>query len=929
VNIITGPLVPRPRQRNIDSMPVELIGADRLGWFVEHLRQADKVAVDTETFHGTFTQAKADSERARALADWQTAADRAAANGSKPPKAPTEKDQLWIDLRVISVATRHVTDGKPVYGCYVLDARNLPKAGVASAMAAIDEAYGWNVDFDENVLNLYGTPVRRWRDGKLDEAVYWAGMPGRSWWLSLAEAAKRYLDYEVEGKGSTQTSYDEHSELTVDQIEYAGRDALVTLYLAEHFADMLAEADLTYVANLEQDQRPFLVEMMANGIPFDKDAWLEHIDTRRVALDEACVAIAQIVVGDKRVTSAKPNDDKVLVAVFEDGARRDLFNPDSDPQLRQAFNLHDTEAVHSKFGRLFEPTDKVDAATLKELKLQGSRLAPAVLAYRKLAKEVTTYGENFMKFWSDGRIRSRYKQAQTATGRLAADLPNPQNLPGETKRYTLPAKHRRMIAADYSQAELRCLAAMADEPAMLQPFFDGLDLHDETARQVFGVVLSDLKKTDPEAAKKMRTKVKGVNFGIPYGMQANALARRLIADGVLDGSTPEEEAAAVKEARDIIDKVMKSRPLMAAWLEKRDEFVRAFANNPGPVDWDASFKLLETFEQFEQLRRDFKRRNKRYPTARELAELGSPEPTLFDPGWDEETLAAKTADVDWAFRYDAPVVLRPAKIENGRAYHDPVAFESRTQAGRRRIFAVVMNSGYQRNEDDGGNGGKKNDMFSGLVTSAMLVAATSDKPEPCRIRDAWAKSNGVTLPQGTDRFAPFDGEKPAAFKARQRKLANEERTRCAKAFDGDKRHKKTEFVRHVCEQMGHDKAQFLLSRALADTIGALGPAFRNHPIQGAVADITAKAFAELILLKNDFPDLVWAQSVHDSIIGECDEVNAIELAVRLRTIMENAMVELFPTVPSKVDAEVCTDLSEGGIETSITPEIVQQYLVAV
>ena len=133
-------------------------------------------------------------------------------------------------------------------------------------------------------------------------------------------------------------------------------------------------------------------------------------------------------------------------------------------------------------------------------------------------------------------------------------------------------------------------------------------------------------------------------------------------------------------------------------------------------------------------------------------------------------------------------------------------------------------------------------------------------------------------------------------------------------------------MRYVGEQMGPDGNEFLLSRALADAIGALGPAFRNHPIQGAVADICGRAFAELLSLRDEFPDLVWVQSVHDSIIGECDEANAVAVAVRMTVAMEQAMESFFPTVPSKVDAEVCVNLDESGIEVEIDRDMVNHIM---
>jgi hypothetical protein len=550
-----------------------------------------------------------------------------------------------------------------------------------------------------------------------------------------------------------------------------------------------------------------------------------------------------------------------------------------------------------------------------------------VLAYRKLTKQISTYGDNFSKFWSGGRLRPRYKQTQTATGRLASDKPNGQNLVGRLKDFIKALEGRRLIACDYSQAELRGLADMAAEPAMLIPFREGKDLHDETALQVFGVVMSDLKKSDPSAAKKLRTKVKGVNFGIPYGMAGAALARRLTNQGV--PTTVQEASATIKQ-------IMEARPKMAAWLKERDNFVDSFSKNPGPVDYGASFKLLDLWQRFESKRRSMKKQMRRLPSAAELVEASiSPQLSLFEPEMDPAEREQLIADVDWAFRYDAPVLLRPPVfMADGRAIYEPVAFESRTVSGRRRIFAVVMDSGYQRSDDDTGGGGKKTDMFNGFVTHAALKLATTNKPFGSKVRDEWADKHDLALPRGMNRGPAPTGNRNADADAR-RTFDNEERTRVVNLFKGDKRALKTQFVLDMFDALndayGADAVQGFLATATQSAISALGPAFRNHPIQGGVSDIAASAFAKLMLLCDEYPDLIWVQTVHDSIVGECDAANAVEIAIRQRALMEDAMLELFPNVPAKVDADICIHLGEGsieeggGCERSITDEEVEEY----
>lgn len=922
MRVIDTPLMPRPVRRDVSIYePVLITHELGLAALDAAIEAADAVAVDTETHDaivrvpgGLWYRDRDRADKAQSAPDADIP-EPAEAQETEPGDAATQpgdgalfdsnafndwdpfdgsddEDEapdpqgLWMAARVISVGVRIGPPRTGEYSTWVIDLRDLDPAAVANTMAKIKVAEGWNADFDEEVLEIYGAPVPKWRDGKISDSLLWAGTPGRSWYLSLAEAARRYLDIEIDGKGTTQTSYDESTTLTDEQVRYAGHDALLPLWLAEEFDDLIDAAGLTLAAELEHGQRPFLRAMMRDGFPFAVDRWSALLDEKQRAFDEVNRKLASL-------TGA-------------DGSPKANFNPGSDVELRAAFNTYETELVKSFFGgRLFSEHDKVDASQMKALRNEGSQIAATILELRKIAKYLTTYGAEFIKYCVNGRIRPRYKQTLTSTGRLASDRPNGQNAPQEAKEYIEAPPGWVLIDSDYSQAELRALADMAEEPAMLEAFFAGLDLHDETARQVFDIVLSELKKSDPNEAKKIRTKVKGVNFGIPYGMQAAALALRLSNEGV---------PTTIDEARELINKIMASRPKMAAWLNERDEFVKAFSMNPGPVDWDASFKLLKLWQEYESPRRAFKKKNKRYPSAAELVDITTPaQLSLFEPPMTDEERLAKIADVDWAFRYDAPVVLRPGVAEaDGKTYYDPIAFESRTNSGRRRLFMVVMDSGYQRSEDDDKTGSKKADQFSGLVTSAALTVATTDKVAAAQIRDNWARANNVDLPFGVNRCVQQPGESRRDFRTRERKFKNEERTKVVNAFKGKNRQLKTAFVEHVCATMGPEASSFLLSKALTDCIGALGPAFRNHPIQGGVADIAAAAYAELHALCDEYPELIWVQTVHDSIIGQAPEAQGHEIAVRKKAIMESAMNRFYPGVPAKVDTEIRRHLGDGG-----------------
>lgn len=864
MKVIDYALMPQPRvDFDPAATPITLVtDQNHLDRLAAAIPGADRVAVDTETH-----------------------------------AAHVLRNGLWGAVRTIQVALRTLTADGYEYSAYVIDVRDLDVAEVAKVMASIPLARGWNANFDEEVLEIYGAPIKKWRDTMLDDAVLWSGMPGRSFYLGLAVATQRYLGLSVEGKGTVQTSFDGTSDLTDDQVTYAAYDAIVTMAVSEDVERLLDEHEVRRAADITQGARPFAVMLMRNGYPFDMEGWVAYLETRKEATGQALADMARLTAGNRRRVDGE--------WVYD---RTPNWNPSSSDDLKAMLNEHAAGYIHELLGHPMGPADSTDKATMKQLSNLGCELADAVLAYRAGAKIDEAFGEKSLSksFW-DGRIHPTYRQALTSTGRWSSQGPNGQNQPGSTKIFQRPGEGRVIVQADYAGAELRVLGTLAQEPVWLDVFLSGGDLHAENAKRMFNVDYDGLLETDPKAAKKVRHKAKTTGFGMPYNMGAGLLARTLSNEGV---------ETSFAEAKKIIDSYYEVNAMVGEYLKARDAFVESIAADPGAVDWALSFKLLDLFLRLDAPRRAFKRKNKRFPTAEELADIAMPETEQLDlfaaVQSDEDRAAEKAelvADIEWAFRYDAPVVLRPGG--------DPLAWESRTMAGRRRIFAVPMAAGFQRSEKEDGSGSDTSDKFSGVVTSAMLTAAATNKPGPARLRDEWAQANNVKLPAGIDRCARLEGESPKEYRERSRQFQMEERKRCVKAFEGDKRKLMPDFVRFICDAMGPQATEYLLTQALSDQIRKLIGAFRNHPIQGTVADIAEAAFARLMDLREEFPDLVWIQTVHDSIVGECDEANGVEIATRQKRIMEEVMAEIVPGIPAKADAEVGTSVAEDDIIVKI------------
>ena len=173
-----------------------------------------------------------------------------------------------------------------------------------------------------------------------------------------------------------------------------------------------------------------------------------------------------------------------------------------------------------------------DARVLQQLELQGFEIARLIIEYREYAKLKGTYIDGLKDLITgEGRIHTRLNQTTTATGRISSDRPNLQNIPIRTEMGTrirdafTSSEGRRLVVADYSQIELRILAHMSREPALVESFQTGEDIHTRTAAEIFEV---RMESVTPE----LRRRAKMVNFGILYGISGFGLAMRLGLDKV-------------------------------------------------------------------------------------------------------------------------------------------------------------------------------------------------------------------------------------------------------------------------------------------------------------------------------------------------------------------------------------------------------------
>jgi len=235
------------------------------------------------------------------------------------------------------------------------------------------------------------------------------------------------------------------------------------------------------------------------------------------------------------------------------------FNINSPQQLAEVLFARRGLPVLRRTVKTKAPS--TDAEVLAELAAKGYRLPALILEFREQAKLKSTYVDALPRqMEADGRIHTRFNQAVASTGRLSSSDPNLQNIPVRSelgravRKAFVAAPGHLLVAADYSQIELRVLAHLADEPTLLRAFAAGEDIHTATAALVFGVAPELVGSAQRRAAKT-------INFGLIYGMGAFSLGKDL--------------GVSATEAQRFIDSYFARLPRVREYLEATKAQARA------------------------------------------------------------------------------------------------------------------------------------------------------------------------------------------------------------------------------------------------------------------------------------------------------------------------------------------------------------------
>ena len=363
---------------------------------------------------------------------------------------------------------------------------------------------GQHAKYDINVLSHYGIAVQGLQHDSMLESYVWNATATRHDMDSLAQ---KYLGYEtikyaqVAGKGAKQISF---SQVDLDSAcRYAAEDADVTLRLHHALWPLLQGVPKLrrVYEDIEIPLVPVLAAMERRGVLIDGDELRrqsQQLGKRMLELQQQSYVLAG--------HEFNLDSPKQLQAVLFDelGLQARMKTPTGQPST----NEEALEAI-------------ADAHALPRL----------ILDYRSLAKLRSTYTDKLSGIVNPrtGRVHTSYHQGSVATGRISSSDPNLQNIPVRTeegrriRQAFIAPPGWKVMAADYSQIELRIMAHLSGDEGLLRAFREGGDVHRATAAEVFGVPAADISTNQRRAAK-------AINFGLMYGMSAFGLARQLGVD---------------------------------------------------------------------------------------------------------------------------------------------------------------------------------------------------------------------------------------------------------------------------------------------------------------------------------------------------------------------------------------------------------------
>ncbi len=397
------------------------------------------------------------------------------------------------------------------------------------------EKIGQNIKYDIKILNNYGIKIK----GNIYDTMIAHYLINPDMRHNMNVLAETYLNYQpisitslIGKKGKNQGSM---RNVDIDkQTEYAVEDADITWQLKQIFKKELEKNNLTKLfENIEIPLIDVLAQMELEGINIDLD-FLKSLSDQ---FTEEIIILENKIYSESNTNFNLASPKQLGVVLFEE------LKLVEKPKKTKTGQYATGEEILSKLA----PKHPIVAN---------------ILEWRGLIKLKNTYVDALPNEVNKktGRIHTTYSQAVAATGRLSSNNPNLQNIPIRTERGKLIRKafiprdkNYTLLAADYSQIELRLIAEMSGDEEMKASFLRGEDIHRSTAAKVFNVLLEDV-------TREQRSHAKTVNFGIIYGVSAFGLSQ--------------QTNLSRSESKELIDAYYKTYPTLKAYISKQIDFAR-------------------------------------------------------------------------------------------------------------------------------------------------------------------------------------------------------------------------------------------------------------------------------------------------------------------------------------------------------------------
>lgn len=714
-----------------------------------------------------------------------------------------------------------------------------------------------NASFEILVFLQQQITLTELRDTMIAESLLNLGT--RRWYSSLAVLSQRMLGQTLAGKGETALSFRRGTELTEEQLEYSALDSVVALRIWQQLEKQLTDQNLTEAFNLEMRALPAICELTHTGLPFNWEQWIKQLDE----VKKNVIGVASEL--DDKYNSA------VQLSLFSEPDLKDyetrewypqsgkfwkFLNKQEKTRLTRLYPKRPTDAV-------LKPTDSVDKTLLKKLSLEGSDLADQLLIFREGFKLLTTYGPDMRKQAAPetGRFHPSYQSGLVATGRLSSSQPNAQNFPRKMSDNIQAPDGRTLVTADYSQVELRVGAALSGDQGALSTFQSGGDIHTSTAAWMFGhdvdQLTRDVKNGDPEAIK-VRKKAKSINFGVYYGLGAEALGTLLTINGI---------PTTRKEASKLIELWYEAFPGVSVWLTDRDDQIAQHATKATEtINPTETLRLWNLWVKHKEQMFAHLREHKTYPERDTLPDLGA-------------------VDYHWLMK----IGERPTLVDHDNKH---IGFETRTVANRKRQFVAYTSS---------------------WLDSQLKLVFSSKKSEPDRVfqmladHPATSRAGLVLNRTQIGTQIVWSGEGPnVSFSVplnQQGKLSRKQ----AKNSLGTPALKG--LLVELIWEVFPTRARWLQNTATRESVRRMANAYRNSPVQGGAAEVCLTALAELWAeLREHHPTARLIHTVHDSITVECDTEHTDQVAELVYTTMTAAFHQLWGETPVVVDVETGSSL---------------------